>query len=70
MRKSKERLKIESLDIGGDVKFPISMYVKIARVVTTANTTDRAKGLIKPEETRDRIDSRTIPNKIIVRREL
>lgn len=70
MRKSKERLKIESLNIGQGVKFPIGMYVKIARVVTTANTTARANGWIKPEDVRYRIDSRTVPAKVLVTRDL
>lgn len=70
MRKSKERLKIESLNVGDEIGFPIDMYLKIARVVATANTTARANGLIKPEDIRYRIDSRIVPSEVVVIREL
>lgn len=70
MRKSEERIKIESLNTGGKAEFPKDQYVKICRVVTTANTTARAKGLVKPEDILYQIDGHTKPNKVIVTRTL
>lgn len=70
MRKSKERLQIESLETGKDIAFPFSQYVKICRVVTTANTTARAKGHVKPDDVLYSIDSKSRKNKVLVTRNL
>ena len=70
MRKSEERLKIESLKSGKAVEFPASQYVKICRVVTTANTTARAKGHVKPDDLLYSIDGKTKKNKVLVKRNL
>ena len=70
MRKSKERIKIESLDIGKGQSFPKKEYVRICRMVTDANKSDRAKGLIKPDDIRYRIDSDVNPGKVTVVRDL
>lgn len=70
MRKSEERLKIESLKPGKSAEFPASQYVKICRVVTTANTTARAKGHVDPEVVLYSIDGRTKKGKVLVKRNL
>jgi len=70
MRKSEERLKIEALKPGKKVEFPASQYVKICRVVTTANTTARAKGYVKPEDLMYSIDGKAKRGKVLVVRNL
>lgn len=70
MRKSEERLKIEALKPGKKVGFPASEYVKICRVVTTANTTARAKGYVKPGDLMYSIDGKTKRGKVLVIRNL
>ena len=70
MRKSEERIKIESLNTGDKIKFPKCQYVKICRVVSVANITARAKGLVKPEDILYQIDGHTEPDKVIVTRAL
>lgn len=70
MRKSKERLKIEALKPGEKVEFPASQYVKICRVVTTANTTARVKGACNLDDLMFSIDGRTKKGKVLVVRNL
>ena len=70
MRKSEERLKIEALKPGKKVEFPASQYVKICRGVTTANTTARAKGYVKPEDLMYSIDGKAKRGKVLVVRNL
>lgn len=70
MRKSEERLKIESLKPGKRAEFPASQYVKICRVVTTANTTARARGACNPDDLMFSIDGRTKKGKVLVVRNL
>lgn len=70
MRKSKERIKIESLAVKGDISFPKEDYIRIARMVTNLNRELRAKWLIKPDENRYRIDSDVNPGEVTVIREM
>lgn len=70
MRKSKDRSKIESLAIGRGKSFPKTEYVRICRIVVDMNKSDRAKGHIKPDDIRYRIDSDINPGKVTVVRDL
>lgn len=70
MRKSKERLKIEALEVGERAEFPASLYLKVCRVVTVTNMTMRANGRIKPDQLMFSIDGRTKKNKVMVVRNI
>lgn len=70
MRKSKDRSLIESLDVGKGKSFPKKDYVRICRIVVDMNKSDRAKGCIKPDDIRYRIDSNVKPGKVTVVRDL
>lgn len=70
MRKSEERLKIEALKPGRKAEFPASQYVKICRVVTTANTTARARGKCNPDQIMFSIDGKAKKDKVLVIRNM
>lgn len=70
MRKSKERINIESLAVKESISFPKEDYMRIIRMVTNLNREHRAKWLIKPDEIRYRIDSDINPGTVTIIREI
>lgn len=70
MKKSKERIDIEALAVGGSIPFPKEDYMRIARIVTNLNREHRARWLIKPDEICYRIDSDVNPGKVTIIRDI
>lgn len=69
-KKTRERARVEALQIGQSALFPKSEYVRICRIVVDMNRSARASGSINPHEIRYRIDGTVHAGMVTIFRDL